>query len=102
VPAGEPLFGKLHPKCANPACPSAFHWLAGGRFFRFIPGTLASETKGRAAEHTEKSPLARHYWLCEECSLANTLENDESGRVYVKTLWPDLTATSPVKGLSAA
>ena len=99
---GQPLFGKLHPKCANPSCASAFHWLAGGRFYRFTPGTLASESKGQAAENAEKSAPAKHYWLCEACSQAYTLENDESGRVLVKPLWPEIAATTPAKSLSAA
>src|SRR6202795_4874469 len=32
---GTPLYQKQHPKCANPACPTAFHWTGGGNFFRF-------------------------------------------------------------------
>src|ERR1700682_456387 len=28
--AGESLSQKVHPKCANPACPTAFRWLAVG------------------------------------------------------------------------
>ena len=40
APSGEamnctPLFHQQHPKCANPACSAAFHWLGGGKFFRF-------------------------------------------------------------------
>jgi hypothetical protein len=35
---GIPLYQKQHPKCANPACPTAFHWTGGGKFFRFGPG----------------------------------------------------------------
>src|ERR1700674_1707960 len=42
---GEGLFQKLHPKCANPACPTAFRWLAGGKFFRFRPESAASHPK---------------------------------------------------------
>ncbi len=34
---GTPLYQSLHPKCANSACPTAFHWLGGGKFFRFRP-----------------------------------------------------------------
>ncbi|MGA7556071.1 MAG: hypothetical protein WBW54_20155, partial [Candidatus Acidiferrales bacterium] len=37
---GTPLFQKCHPKCANPACPTAFHWLGGGKFFRFRPNEM--------------------------------------------------------------
>jgi hypothetical protein len=31
--SGAPLYQKQHPKCANPACPTAFHWTGGGKFF---------------------------------------------------------------------
>jgi hypothetical protein len=31
--SGTPLYQKQHPKCANPACPTAFHWTGGGKFF---------------------------------------------------------------------
>jgi len=102
VPAGEPLFGKLHPKCANPACPAAFHWLAGGKFFRFTSGAVATETKGQAAEYGEKSAVAKHYWLCEACSQVYTLEHEADDRVLVKLLWPEVPASPPVKSLSAA
>jgi len=102
VPAGEPLFGKLHPKCANPACPTAFHWLAGGRFFRFGPGALAQETKEQVAEDAEKTAPAKHYWLCEGCSQVYTLEQDEADTVVVKVLWPEIPASTPVKSFSAA
>ncbi len=100
IPAGEPLFGKLHPKCANPACPMAFHWLAGGRFFRFKPGEVAPTTKSQAAENAEKAAPAKHYWLCEACSRVYTLEYDQAGQVLVKVLWPEISASE--KSLSAA
>jgi hypothetical protein len=102
APAGEPLFGKLHPKCANPACATAFHWLAGGRFYRFGTGAVAPETKDQAAEHAEKAAPAKHYWLCEACSQSYTLEFDEAGRVLVKLSWPEVPESTPVKGLTAA
>jgi hypothetical protein len=102
VPAGEPLFGKLHPKCANPVCPAAFHWLAGGRFFRFGPGEISTPTKEQVAEHAEKAAPAKHYWLCEACSQVYTLEHDDAGQVLVKVVWPEIPASTPVKSLSAA
>jgi hypothetical protein len=102
VPAGEPLFGKLHPKCANPACVTAFHWLAGGRFYRFGIGALAPETKEQVAESAAKTAPAKHYWLCESCSQVYTLEQDVSDNVVVKVLWPEIAANTEVKGLTAA
>ena len=42
---GLSLYEKFHPKCANPACPAPFHWLAGGMFFRFRPEDDATSSK---------------------------------------------------------
>src|ERR1700730_1709149 len=47
--AGESLSQKLHPKCANPACTTAFRWLAGGKFFRFRPESVASHSEDKGA-----------------------------------------------------
>lgn len=96
---GEPLFGKLHPKCANPSCAAAFHWLAGGRFFRFRPGELAASTKGDAAE---EAPAVKHYWLCESCAQSFTLTFQEDRGVVVEPLWFDMSATEAAKQFPAA
>lgn len=96
---GEPLFGKLHPKCANPACAVAFHWLAGGRFYRFVPGELADSTKTNVAD---SSGTAKHYWLCESCVQTYTLTYREDCGVVVEVRWPELPVSEPSKQLSAA
>ena len=98
-PLGEPLFGKLHPKCANPACSAAFHWLAGGRFFRFRPGDVAPETKSHAAE---EEPAVKHYWLCEKCSGAYTLEYSEGRGVIVQPVWFEVPPNQAEKSFPAA
>jgi hypothetical protein len=77
---GVPLFQKLHPKCANPACPAAFHWLAGGKFFRFRPNRDSSPDRRGA----------RHYWLCERCSPAWKLVEEEDRGVVLKLHWREL------------
>jgi hypothetical protein len=92
---GEPLFGKLHPKCANPACASAFHWLAGGRFFRFHTGSLEPSSKDLAAQTAEASAPAKHYWLCERCAQVYTLNYDEERGVLVQPHWPELAVSGP-------
>src|SRR5262249_36394642 len=58
---GAPLYQKHHPKCANPACPTAFHWTGGGKFFRFRPETGNNST----ADSPSGIHGVRHYWLCE-------------------------------------
>jgi hypothetical protein len=79
--AGSPLFGKLHPKCANASCPVAFHWLEGGTFFRFRPQT---------AQPAGAEPGVRHYWLCERCSETYTLTYDDARGVMLEPKWPEL------------
>ena len=92
---GEPLFQKLHPKCANPACATAFHWTVGGRFFRF-----RADSANSTSEH-EESHGVKHYWLCERCSHVFTLAYDESQGIVLKLLWPALLAEEPAKQLLA-
>lgn len=82
---GTPLYQKVHPKCANPACPTAFHWTGGGKFFRFRPDPSNSTCDSPRGIHA-----VRHYWLCERCSHAFTLVYDEHYGVVLKGLWPEL------------
>jgi hypothetical protein len=77
---GVPLYQKLHPKCANSACPIAFHWLAGGKFFRFRPDE-DSATGYRGTQH---------YWLCERCSHVFTLVYEEERGIVLKLRYPEL------------
>ena len=107
---GTPLYQKQHPKCANPVCPTAFHWTGGGRFFRFRPDTAAASGSAWADAPTDTSTNAspdeghavRHYWLCARCSLVFTLVYEEEYGVVLKLLWPELPATEGHKELSAA
>jgi len=80
----RPLCQNFHPKCANPACPTAFRWLAGGKFFRFRP----DEIPVSVCKTPEGSPVGlhgvHHYWLCERCSHIFTLVYDEQLGVVLK------------------
>jgi hypothetical protein len=104
---GSPLYQTLHPKCANPACPAAFHWTAGGRFFRFrlnpIPekdplATADSSVPVGATANAEANQSScglhgvKHYWLCEKCCHAFTLVHDDAAGVVLKLLWSQLPA----------
>jgi hypothetical protein len=97
-----PLCQNLRPKCANPACSTAFRWTAGGKFFRFrpeqIPPSVCSPPKG--------SPVglhgAHHYWLCERCSHVFTLVYDGESGVVLKLLWMELPLTEVRKQLTDA
>jgi hypothetical protein len=80
VTTGTPLHQKLHPKCSNPACPTAFHWLGGGKFFRFRPND--SSVIGQQG--------VQHYWLCEYCSHVFTLVYEQERGVVLKLRWTEL------------
>jgi hypothetical protein len=100
--AGEPLSQKLHPKCSNPACATAFRWLEGGKFFRFRLQPEASQSKDTAAPPLLESLRVGHYWLCERCSQVFTLEFDESRNVKLKLLWPELLPAESPKQLTSS
>jgi hypothetical protein len=91
---GIPLHRSAHPKCANPACHTVFHWLIGGKFFRFSKpqcDTCAGKTKNESA--SEKKCVAscvKHFWLCETCCNVFTLAQIEPEGVVLKLLWSEL------------
>jgi hypothetical protein len=93
---------KLHPKCANPACPTAFHWTGGGKFFRFRPNPVSATASNPTADSPGGIHGVRHYWLCERCSNVFTLVYDEECGVMLKLIWPELAAGETHKELSAA
>jgi len=90
---GTPLYQKQHPKCANPACPTAFHWTGGGKFFRFRPDPAPAGESNAAPDSSRGIHGVRHYWLCESCSHVFTLVYDQERGVALKLLWPELPAT---------
>jgi len=96
-----PLCQSLHPKCANPACPTAFQWTAGGKFFRF-----RREQNPSVCSSSKGSPVGlhgvHHYWLCERCSHAFTLVHREESGVVLELLWAELPCTEAHKELPAA
>jgi hypothetical protein len=91
-PKGTPLYQQLHPKCANPGCPAAFHWLGGGKFFRFRPNQTAKESQ--ANTHGVK-----HFWLCERCSHVYTLAYEGENGVVVRLLSAELPLAEEPKTL---
>jgi hypothetical protein len=96
------LSQKLHPKCANCACPNAFRWLAGGKFFRFRPESVASHSGDKDAPLPLGISGVEHYWLCERCSHLFTLAFDEKEGVILKLLYPELLAAEHPKQLTSA
>jgi hypothetical protein len=98
---GERLSHKLHPKCANPACPTAFRWLAGGKFFRFRPDSATSHPQDKGAPSLLGIPGVEHFWLCEHCSHVFTLAFEENQGVMLKLLYPELLAADCPKQMTA-
>jgi hypothetical protein len=100
---GTPLFQKQHPKCANPACPTAFHWTGGGKFLRFRPDPIVQNESSSESGSTVGIHGVKHYWLCERCSQMFTLVFDTQCGVVLKVLWPEVPMVAePAKKLSAA
>jgi len=88
VRTGVPLYQTLDPKCANPACPTEFHWLAGGKFFRFQPD------KDSGTGHHG----VQHYWLCEHCSHVFTVIYEEEHGILLKFRYPELSTVPTLGG----
>jgi len=103
----EPLVGgglqqNLHPKCANPACADAFHWLAGGKFFRFRPSEAELSSEHPTAAPELGGRHVRHYWLCERCASRFTLVYIPDTGVVLKALWNELPVAESQEALPAA
>ncbi len=97
----EPLFQNLHPKCANPACPAAFHWLAGGRFFRFRPSPDEETLPGEGGAKSAQPEGTKHFWLCERCCHALTLIFDPNHGVIVQPIRQAFPPVEPSRDLPA-
>lgn len=62
--------------CANRDCKRPFHYLRGGRLYRFDirhPGTPCSDVPN-AICRMKPSHAAVFFWLCEECALKYSLK----------------------------
>lgn len=99
---GEALFHNLHPKCANAACTAAFHWLGGGKFYRFQPNAGDPGSEMRSTNALEASHGVKHYWLCESCTHVYGLGWDANQGVVLKLLRPELPRGGSSKELTAA
>ena len=88
------LHQRVEPKCANPACPVAFHWLLGGKFFRFSDRHCETCTgKASAKSLTEKKcdgHCVKHFWLCEECRKVFMLGYQQPEGVVLRLLRTEL------------
>jgi hypothetical protein len=91
---GVALHQRIDPKCANPACPVVFHWLIGGKFFRFSDRHCDTcSGKASAESLIEKKcegHCVKHFWLCDRCSSVFTLTYRQPVGVFLKLLWSEL------------
>lgn len=87
---GVELHQALHPKCANPRCPVAFDWLAGGKFFRFQEGAQVKAISAMSLANPPSRHTLKHFWLCESCSTSFTLLYDAHDGVLLEPLWREL------------
>jgi len=95
-----PLCRNLLPKCANPACPVAFRWLGGGKFFRFRPAEEVENSGGCVRDARGNLHGVKHFWLCEHCSHVFTLVYEDNAGVLLKLRWRELPAVEPSKELT--
>lgn len=62
-------------KCANPTCKTDFHYLRGGRLYRFDlrrPSTPCKDVPNAICA-ANPSHATVFFWLCEDCSLKFTV-----------------------------
>ncbi len=97
---GISLHQNAHPKCANPACSTVFHWLIGGKFIRFSASHCdTSAGKSNAESSGEKKCVGncvKHFWLCETCCNVFTLVHREGEGVVLKLRWTELPEAEAV------
>lgn len=72
-------------RCANPACNKPFHYLRGGRLYRFDGRTTSANPKAVANAVYTVSPthMSVFFWLCKECSSKLLLRFDGSSVAVV-------------------
>jgi len=87
VRKASPLFQDQHPKCANIDCPNTFHWIGGGKFFRFRPDPASQAANDVEADWPRGIHGVRHFWLCERCSHVFTLVYERGCGVVLRELW---------------
>jgi hypothetical protein len=64
--------------CANPACNKPFHYLRGGRLYRFdaVSPPDQSADVSNAVSAIGPTYMAVFFWLCKECSSKLSLKFD--------------------------
>lgn len=99
---GAALFQNVRAKCANPACPAQFHWIGGGKFFRFHFDPDAKNENELTASSSGHLLNGKHFWLCERCSGIFTLVYEKDSGVVLKLLGTEFVIDKVEKVLKAA
>jgi hypothetical protein len=60
-------------KCANPACPTRFHYLREGKLFRMEFDPERASLLPHLVSRRKPVRRAEHFWLCGRCSATLTL-----------------------------
>ena len=81
-------------RCTNPSCASPFDYRRG-RLFRFHEAYPSDSTLAG-------SEVVRHYWLCDWCSQAYTLQYANGTAVLIRLQYQSLTAVKDIKLIAAA
>lgn len=76
--------------CANSECGAPFHYLRGGRLYRFeIPSPLQTcEEIPNAICTTKPSRMTVYFWLCEQCSSRLALKFNPKRGLLLTSLTP--------------
>ena len=90
------MFQNANPKCANPACPTAFDWMNGGKFFRFRQQE-ALESGPKQKDLGANLHNVEHFWLCNRCAQMFTLVYSRGQGVVLRALVSDLLADESLK-----
>jgi hypothetical protein len=67
--------------CVNPACERPFHYLRGGRLYRF---ELRTASVCRTEEHVASKRKTVYFWMCDKCCDEFSLKLDPSHGVVLK------------------
>lgn len=96
------MFLNLQPKCANPACPTAFEYLRGGKFFRFRRDPVSGKAVDDSTPPPEGHHGVEHFWLCERCSHRFALVYKPGQGVVLVARWEALPGDVSPEELTAA
>lgn len=74
--------------CANPDCATPFHYLRGGRLYRFeVKSPSSPRSDVPTAIYSHKAPLVTvYFWLCKSCCSRLSLRFDPTTGVRLQSL----------------